>query len=148
MNQFGGKEQFNCSFGCESANQCEYINDLPPNPVMPGPQNFSDNGNYFYGNTYDDSVVPSNYYENNSQQMQCYSNYPNQNAPAMQPTNEFGQQGATSSAGYSGAGFFTDTAQTYPPCQGPQPWNYAQCYGYYGEAPCQFMDVVDMEDFM
>ncbi|XP_052562291.1 protein similar isoform X1 [Culex pipiens pallens] len=37
-----------------------------------------------------------------------------------------------------------------PPCQGPPggPWNYGYCYGFYGEAPCPYVDVVDMEDFM
>lgn len=35
-----------------------------------------------------------------------------------------------------------------PPCQGPQPWSYAQCYGFYGDAPCQYVDIIDMEDFM
>lgn len=38
----------------------------------------------------------------------------------------------------------------YPPCQGPTdgPWNYGYCYGFYGEAPCPYVDVIDMEDFM
>lgn len=38
----------------------------------------------------------------------------------------------------------------YPPCQGPPggPWNYSYCYGFYGEAPCPYVDVIDMEDFM
>ncbi|XP_058813465.1 protein similar [Topomyia yanbarensis] len=38
----------------------------------------------------------------------------------------------------------------YPPCQGPPggPWNYGYCYGFYGEAPCPYVDVIDMEDFM
>jgi hypothetical protein len=145
MNNFGGEEQWNCSFGCESANQCEY-NNVQPNQAIPSVQNFADNGNYYYGSAFDDGVVPMNYYENNNLQMQCYQNYP-ENAPTMQQATSFNQQGVDSSANYSG-GYFTDVAQTYPPCQGPQPWNYAECYGYYGEAPCQFMNVVDMEDFM
>lgn len=37
---------------------------------------------------------------------------------------------------------------TYPPCQGPRPWNYAYCYGYYGEPACPLINMVDMEDFM
>lgn len=37
---------------------------------------------------------------------------------------------------------------TYAPCEGPKPWNYAHCYGYFGEPACQMMSVVDMEDFM
>ncbi|XP_055587328.1 protein similar [Uranotaenia lowii] len=38
----------------------------------------------------------------------------------------------------------------YAPCQGPPggPWNYGYCYGFYGEAPCPYVDVIDMEDFM
>lgn len=135
MNNSGVEEQFNCSFGCESANQCEYN--------IPQQQNYANNANYFYGRTYDDGVVPTNYYESNNQQLQCYQNYPEQTT-----TSTFSQQGVNETAAYSGASYFTDIAQTYPPCQGPQPWNFAQCYGYYGEAPCQFSNVVDMEDFM
>lgn len=37
---------------------------------------------------------------------------------------------------------------TYPPCQGPRPWNFAQCYGFYGEPACPLLNLVDMEDFM
>lgn len=38
----------------------------------------------------------------------------------------------------------------YPPCVGPPggPWNFGYCYGFYGEAPCPYVDVIDMEDFM
>lgn len=37
----------------------------------------------------------------------------------------------------------------YPPCTGEQPWDYDYCYGADGRyAPCQFIDTVDMEDFM
>lgn len=38
--------------------------------------------------------------------------------------------------------------QTFAPCEGPQPWNYAYCYGYYDEPACPMMNLVDMEDFM
>lgn len=41
-----------------------------------------------------------------------------------------------------------NTSVTYAPCQGPRPWNYAQCYGFYGEPPCPLVNLVDMEDFM
>lgn len=34
------------------------------------------------------------------------------------------------------------------PCQGPQPWNFAHCYGFYGQAPCPLVNIIDMEDFM
>lgn len=37
---------------------------------------------------------------------------------------------------------------TYAPCEGPRPWNYAYCYGYYGEPACPLINMVDMEDFM
>lgn len=36
----------------------------------------------------------------------------------------------------------------YAPCQGPRPWNYAYCYGFYGEPACPMINLVDMEDFM
>lgn len=37
---------------------------------------------------------------------------------------------------------------TYAPCQGPAPWNFSQCYGFYGQAPCSLVNIIDMEDFM
>lgn len=146
MNQFPVEEIFNCSFGCEAANQCEYNNHLPSAQVMQQTQNYNDSGNFYYSNNYEDGVVPSNSYENydNSvQQMQTYQSYCN----PMESSAYF-EQSVNQGAGYSGGNYFTDTPQTYPPCQGPQPWNFAQCYGYYGEAPCQYADVVDIEDFM
>lgn len=39
-------------------------------------------------------------------------------------------------------------AATYAPCQGPQPWNFAQCYGFYDQPPCPLVNIIDMEDFM
>lgn len=36
----------------------------------------------------------------------------------------------------------------YAPCDGPRPWNYDYCYGYYGEPACPMISMVDMEDFM
>lgn len=46
-------------------------------------------------------------------------------------------------------GFYSDNVSAYPsPCDGPQPWDYGYCYGFYGEAPCPYLNVVDMEDFM
>ena len=143
MNQFSVDDTFNCSVGCESANQCEYYNNLPPTQVIPQLQNYVDSGNFYYSNNFDDGVVPSNFYENTGQQMQNYQSY----SQPMQSTAYFNQS-ANQTAEFSGGNYFIDTAQTYPPCQGPQPWNYAQCYGYYGDAPCQYADVVDMEDFM
>lgn len=37
------------------------------------------------------------------------------------------------------------------PCQGNQPWTYAYCYGYgpySNQDPCQYTQVIDIEDFM
>ncbi|XP_073816624.1 uncharacterized protein [Musca autumnalis] len=37
------------------------------------------------------------------------------------------------------------------PCQGNQPWTYAYCYGYgpySNQEPCQYTQVIDIEDFM
>lgn len=150
MNQFAVNDQFNCSVGCENPNQCEYYNDLPPNQVIPQLQNYAESGNYFYSNNFDDGVVPANSYPSiNNQQVECYPSYQELNQTAVQPDNVlYNQTPADQTAGFSGGSYFIDNVQTYPPCQGPQPWNYAQCYGYYGEAPCQFANVVDMEDFM
>lgn len=36
----------------------------------------------------------------------------------------------------------------YAPCQGPRPWNFSYCYGFYGEPACPLVNLVDMEDFM
>lgn len=41
-----------------------------------------------------------------------------------------------------------NTLMTNAPCQGPRPWNYAQCYGFYGQPPCPLVNLIDMEDFM
>ncbi|XP_055300889.1 protein similar isoform X2 [Sitodiplosis mosellana] len=37
---------------------------------------------------------------------------------------------------------------SYAPCQGPRPWNFAQCYGFYGQPACSMLKIIDMEDFM
>lgn len=36
----------------------------------------------------------------------------------------------------------------YAPCQGPRPWNFSYCYGFYGEPACPLVNIIDMEDFM
>ncbi|ETN58582.1 hypothetical protein AND_009825 [Anopheles darlingi] len=51
----------------------------------------------------------------------------------------------------TGAGTFLEQpylSASYAPCQGPPPWNYAHCYGYYGQDACPYVNMVDMEDFM
>lgn len=145
-NNFPVDEQFNCSVGCANANQCEYYNNLPSNQVVSQLQNYVENGNFYYGGGYGDSVVPSNQFVGNNHQMQNYQSYPNQSI--LPPTNNLYNQNVEANAGHQAANYFIDNVQSYPPCQGPQPWNFAQCYGYYGEEPCQFANVVDMEDFM
>lgn len=147
MNQYAGNEQFNCTNGCESASQCEYYNDVSSNPIIPQQQNYVDSSNFYYSNNYDDGVVPANFYgAHNQQNVQSYQNYSNQ--AAMPSASTYFNQSVVPSGEFPNGNYFIDNAQTYPPCQGPQPWNFAQCYGYYGEAPCQFANVVDMEDFM
>lgn len=37
---------------------------------------------------------------------------------------------------------------SYAPCQGPKPWNFAQCYGFYDQPACPLAKIIDMEDFM
>lgn len=45
--------------------------------------------------------------------------------------------------------FYPEPMPTYPPCQATaQPFNFAQCFGFYGDAPCQYINIIDMEDFM
>lgn len=44
--------------------------------------------------------------------------------------------------------YYNTSIPTYPPCFGPEPWDYGYCYGTNGSEPCQFSGVVDMEDFM
>lgn len=151
--------------GCQNANECQYYsnnaNNLPTQQVVSAAQSaFVDNSTY-YNNTNNqnmnsnqyvyggDSVVPVKSYDN----QQNLANYENQNfAPQNSSSNQYDYYVENPTAINSNnmqSGYFIDNVQSYPPCQGPQPWNYAECYGYYGEAPCQFAAVgVDMEDFM
>lgn len=41
-----------------------------------------------------------------------------------------------------------NSISSYAPCQGPRPWNFAQCYGFYGQPACPLVNIIDMEDFM
>lgn len=75
------------------------------------------------------------------------------NATAITDTSSLYSAGSGGGMADSGAASPMDYACTYPtvtyaPCEGPQPWNYAYCYGYYGEPACPMMNLVDMEDFM
>ena len=56
----------------------------------------------------------------------------------------------------NGSGYYSEEAYPsyyeYPqnaPCEGgPGPWNFNYCYGFFGEAPCPYANVIDLEDFM
>lgn len=78
------------------------------------------------------------------EQNQCFDN--GYNLQKVPDGTNFGVQQIPQN--YSNQGFYPEQMAIYPPCQGPQPWNYAYCYGYYGEEPCPYVNVVDMEDFM
>lgn len=43
---------------------------------------------------------------------------------------------------------FAEPLNGYAPCEGPRPWNFAQCYGFYGEPACPLAKIGDIEDFM
>lgn len=63
-----------------------------------------------------------------------------------QPYSPDSDQYSIASFGASNGGY--PEMSTYPPCHGPRPWNFAYCYGYYGEPACPLINMVDMEDFM
>lgn len=161
MNQYYNDNSFNCTYGCQNANECQYnnsVNNLPSQ--QPVASSFVDNhtaanyynesanltgAQYVYGG---DSVVPVNNYDSGQVSVNyAYQNFPSQSS-APQYEYYVANPNMPSGSNAQAGGYFTDNVESYPPCQGPQPWNYAQCYGYYGEAPCQFSNVVDMEDFM
>lgn len=160
----------NCNFECENANQCNYhiynYNNDNANfnlnqQQCPQQQQVQYLANF---NNFDDSVVPSNFYENNNDnanflpyqmhqqpsfnQNNLYSNVAESSSVISNSVN-INNFTSTNSAYTTNYNFsYPESLQTHPPCGGPQPWNFAQCYGYYGDAPCQFANVIDMEDFM
>ena len=166
----------NCNFECENANQCDHYNynndiasfNLIQQQNQQQSQNFADENYQYYSNngvnfnSFDDSVVPSNFYENNNestsfqsyqlQQQRNYSlaNFNSNVTESVANINSTPTLNSYSSTIYATNYNYTnaESLQTHPPCDGPQPWNFAQCYGYYGDAPCQFANVIDMEDFM
>ena len=138
---------WNCSNGCASENQCEYSYQEPANPIQvhhEAPVNYY---NDLVPNVYDNSII----YENsNVQQVPAFNQDYNVQYTDYQShaNNQMIYQNNVQHTYVPSGEFYQELTPTYPPCQGPQPWNFAQCYGYYGEAPCQFADVIDMEDFM
>lgn len=137
-------DSWNCSNGCASENQCEYSYQESVNPVQvhhEAPVNYyNDSVPNMYDNSmiYENSNVPPFNQDYNVQ----YSDY------QLHANNQMIYQNNVQQTYVPSGEFYQEITPTYPPCQGPQPWNFAQCYGYYGEAPCQFADVIDMEDFM
>ncbi|KAG5670956.1 hypothetical protein PVAND_001185 [Polypedilum vanderplanki] len=156
----------NFNYGCDNSNQFNYYNSNNNGQVsnfhqypMQQQQSFT-NSNYSYNNScnnYDDSVVPTNFYENTSvndylmqvQQPNYNNYYTNMSQSSHYNSNGYVDQSVA--VGNASNYVFNESYQTHPPCQGPQPWNYAHCYGYFGDEPCQFSNftsVIDMEDFM
>ena len=156
-------ESFNCTNGCESANQCEF-NNGSNNYVAyqynqpPQQQFFTAANNECVNNNYEDGVVPSNSFENGYQQ-QMHLIQPNNYVASNNQFNNYyyGVNSDINVAGTSVTSYDNNllnpsdnySYQSYVPCRGPRPWNFAECFGFYGEAPCQYANVaVDMEDFM
>lgn len=81
-----------------------------------------------------------------------YSSQSSRYSPSCLPSDQFSVPSTPTelySASPIGAEYLTDYHPTsYAPCDGPRPWNYAYCYGYYGEPACPLINMVDMEDFM
>lgn len=172
MNNTNPYFNYDCPIECENANQCEYYNfndnvnynlQYPQQQPIQNNENFQfnyNNGNNF--SAYDDSVVPTNFYENSNndnvssyqpyqtQQQQTFNQIPS-SSNAVESYSHNNNNSDNTHTGVYPTNFnyaYADSLQTHPPCVGPQPWNFAQCYGYYGDAPCQFANVIDMEDFM
>lgn len=166
MYQYHIDSTFNCTYGCQNANDCQYSSNNANNSTTQQvstafPNTFVDNSSNYNNlsnqNTISnqfshggDSVVPVNNHGNQGGIPANYE-YPNfmHQSNSSIPYEYYVENPNTGNSSNTNFGYFIDNIQSYPPCQGPQPWNYAQCYGYYGEAPCQFAAVgVDMEDFM
>lgn len=160
-------EVFNCTYGCENATQCEFNNFfeanqypqqqqqhlLLPEPIPSQQQPFPINKNNASFtqciNNYEDGVVPliSNSYESGNYQQQ-YLTQSNYNGVSNNFYGANASQNAQSFSGNNNENYYY-MEQSYTPCRGPRPWNFAECFGFYGDAPCQYANVaVDMEDFM
>lgn len=169
MSEHFQNDSFECSFDCTTANQCAYYNELGgnstfnhtyplPQQVMPPSlptfshqpneqvQPFTNEANYF--SNYDDGVVPMNAFENSEPQHAIFGSemYDLNSAVVTMPFNDSHDDQPTQ---YHN-GYSDQNQMSFPPCQGSQqhPWNFAHCYGFYGEPACQFSNIIDMEDFM
>lgn len=120
---------------------------------LPRPANwwYPSNPGFSYPNE-QTKIIESYPEQNMSMQNQCFDN--GYNLQKVPDGSNFGNGLVPqvpqnySNQGSEFGGFYPEQMAIYPPCQGPQPWNYAYCYGYYGEEPCPYVNVVDMEDFM
>lgn len=168
MNNFFQVDAFNCTFGCENAAQCEYNNGsnfIAANQYQLAQQQqqpfVNNNATQCVNNkNFDDGVVPSNLYENSNayqhQQQQMHLIQPNNNNyGGGAQYNDFSAANFPISAAPSAISYNNNSDNNYfieplnVPCRGPPPYNYAECFGFYGDAPCQYANVaVDMEDFM
>lgn len=69
------------------------------------------------------------------------------NYPKPPPQSYFA--GATGGSGGEEVFYDYNHAGYAAPCEGgPGPWNFNYCYGYFGEPPCPYANIIDMEDFM
>lgn len=151
---------FNCTYGCENATQCEFNNYIEPNQYphqqqqqhqfqTPQQQSFPIDDFTQCINNFDDGVVPSNLCENGSHQQQ----YLIQNNFSGVNNNFYGAnetQNVSNTQTFNGNNDnYYQIEQSYTPCRGPRPWNFAECFGFYGDAPCQYANnAVDMEDIL
>lgn len=78
------------------------------------------------------------------QQPNVHSMHFNSNANYLPQTHSQSQSQSPQQP-YNGDG---NAMVSYAPCQGPRPWNFAQCYGFYGQPACSLLNIIDMEDFM
>lgn len=137
-------EPFNCNNGCQNASFCEFNNNVnTTNQYQPltafTSEQYAYSNNADFTNSVrncDDGVVPS--YQRQLVQNDTYDGKNNNTFSAnVSSVSSFGEN----------ENYFLE--QSYTPCRGPRPWNFAECFGFYGDAPCQYANVsVDMEDFM
>lgn len=164
-------DEWSCYNDCESASQCQFSQHEKRQKIQSSCQ--MDTGSTSFYNGQQQSFQSCPYL--NATGLNYMTEFPPQNIPSFPQTTPFQglqefqtigpfqntpqfqqsqvQQPNTNQYSqnynqYNSGQYFQDQNADHAPCQGPQPWNYAYCYGFYGESPCQFADVTDMEDFM
>lgn len=83
-----------------------------------------------------------------SMQFSSDANYMPTAVPSLPPPSSPSSLLSSSSSATSYVNGDGNALVTYAPCQGPRPWNFAQCYGFYGQPACSLLNIIDMEDFM